>query len=76
MTGFRKRAAPDEEAQARRTLEGAVAALRNCQRGGIHSVPVEDVLRMLRDDPEASPVMPARDPRADPLTGCLPATPR
>lgn len=64
--------------EARKTLDGAVAALRNCQRGGLTVIAVADVLVMLGAGPEAAPgdEVPARNPAADPVTGCLPVTPR
>jgi hypothetical protein len=73
MGGLRRRAAPaqDGEEQARKALARTAAMLRHHQRSGLTMVAIEDVLSLL--DPAPAP--PA-DPRADPLTGCLPAVAR
>jgi hypothetical protein len=59
-------------------LDRAVALLRGYQRAGATEVPVADVLEMLGASPEAAPAteVPVRDPAADPLTHCMPVTPR
>lgn len=61
-------------------LTRAVAVLQGYRRAGAETVPVADVLAMLGAAPEAEaatgPVTAAGDPRADPLTGCMPATAR
>jgi hypothetical protein len=57
-------------------LDRAVALLRGYQRAGATEVPVADVLEMLGAGPETvAPPEKTLDPRADPLTGCLPPTP-
>lgn len=61
----------DEETQARRTLERATAALHHYQCSGLTVVAIEDVLSLLGDAPQPAVPEPARDPRADPLTGAL-----
>ena len=70
---LRRRTARDDEARAKGLLDGAVAALRNCQRAGLATIAVADMLTMLGAAPEAAAAAPARDPLADPLTGCRPA---
>lgn len=67
---------PAEKAdESRQALDRAVALLQGYQRAGAEVVPVADVLEMLGAAPETVPPPgKALDPRADPLTGCLPAT--
>ena len=67
--------APDD--RARETLDRAVGLLRRYERAGAEALPVSVVLEMLGAGTEVgtSERAPARDPRADPLTGCLPAGP-
>lgn len=70
---------PAEKAdESRQALDRAVALLQGYQRAGAVMVPVTDVLEMLGASPETSPAdeAPARDPAADPMTHCLPVTPR
>jgi len=70
------RPAPPRDDRARETLDRAVGLLRRYERAGAAELPVAVVLEMLGAGPEAGTreTVP-RDPRADPLTGCLPATP-
>lgn len=77
MSSFRRRAVPQEgEARARRTIDRAVAMLNAYRRNGLTMISIEDVLTLLGTDPDAVPAgQPARDPRADPLTGALWAGP-
>lgn len=51
--------------------------LRQYQASGLTMVAIEDVLSLLGTAPEAEtqPARPARDPRADPLTGAMWAGP-
>lgn len=73
---LRRRGTAEPAGGARGVLDAAVAALRNCQRAGLTTITVADMLTMLGAETEPVPEVPARDPLADPLTGCLPATPR
>jgi hypothetical protein len=64
---------PDE---SRLALDRAVALLQGYQRAGAVAVPVADVLEMLGVAPETvPPPEKTLDPRADPVTGCMPVTP-
>jgi hypothetical protein len=75
---FLRPAAQAPEDRAREHLDRAVAVLRRYQRAGAAVLPVEDMLEMLGAGPETgpSPEVPARDPQADPLTGCRSPLPR
>jgi hypothetical protein len=77
VTGFRKRTADGaEEALARKALERTVRMLMQYQRAGLTMVAIEDVLSLLgAGDSGTVPEVTPRDPRADPLTHCLPVTP-
>jgi len=59
-------------------VERTVAAMETLLASGVHHVEVRHVLRLLgRDAPDSGNTlepMPVRDPRADPLTDCLPVT--
>ena len=59
-------------------VDRTVAALETLLASGVQQVGVRHVLALLgrsasesRDEPEVEPVL---DPRADPMTGCLPVT--
>lgn len=75
MFPFHRPAPRDDE--ARQVIDRAVSALRQRQRAGGTEVAVADVLAMLGADPDTSPppLARARDPLADPITGCRPVTP-
>lgn len=74
MSPLRKRqdGPQDEGARARKALDRATATLQHYQRSGLTVVAIEDVLSLLGDPPQQAAIRePARDPRADPLTGAL-----
>lgn len=77
MFPFTRPAARAPDDGARETLDRAVGLLRRYERAGAAELPVADVLEMLGAAPEEGvpAQVPSRDPRADPLTGCLPAVP-
>jgi hypothetical protein len=65
--------------QDSRAVDRTVAAMETLAAEGVAQVSVSRVLQLLgrgtpvpRDAPEARPA--PQDPRADPLTGCLPVT--
>jgi hypothetical protein len=69
-----RRPAPRDEAQA--TINRTVAMLRRFQRAGERELPITDMLTLLGAAPDTEPGPgPARDPAADPMTGCRPVTP-
>jgi hypothetical protein len=64
-----RRPAPRDE--SRETIDRAVVMLRRFQRAGERDLPIADVLVLLGAAPEPEPgPVPARDPLADPITGC------
>lgn len=80
MIGPLRRRAPSPrgdraEASAREMLDRTVVMMRRMQAAGAGLVAIEDVLVLLGAAPEAEPAPAPRDPRADPITGCRPATP-
>lgn len=64
--------------QDSRAIERTVASLETLLASGVENIAVRHVLQLLgRDVPQpasAHPSRPVRDPRADPLTDCLPVT--
>lgn len=65
--------------QDARLIERTVAAMETLAASGVAQVSVRHVLQLLGRDaptePAAAPEpLPVRDPRADPLTGCLPVS--
>jgi len=66
---FTRPAAPRDD-KARETLDRAVGLLRRYERAGAEALPVAVVLEMLGAEAEAAPATAARDPLADPITGC------
>ena len=74
---IRTRRRGDRQDGSREVLDRAVTELRRCQREGITTVHVAEVLGLLGADPETGPPPMAQylDPGADPLTGCRSVTP-
>lgn len=65
--------------QDARLVERTVASMETLLGSGVSQVSVRHVLQLLgRDVPAESAAVPeptpVRDPRADPMTGCLPVT--
>jgi hypothetical protein len=75
VSPLRRRPGPrEDEATARELRDRTVVMMLRMQRAGAEKVAIDDVLVLLGAAPaQAEP--PPRDPLADPITGCRPATP-